>query len=698
MTVTPNQTSYNAMSKRQRSIFEYSPKKIKKERRDDSASETDVTCPVCLVPIASFSMEERIRHVEDCLSVTAISAGDFYQLGPVEEVSRTELRKRPQFLQSQSIEIDYIESNPSKRKARVEIQKQDIAKTELTENIKNEVFSEVLFAPKQNSRSSLPAPKLLQRKKETKTIFGAQKDRQKYVNVAPKPQRQREPKVEEALTELLPCSRKTPIPELKILTFEKNASSSYKVSVDAFSFMPHAEISQYFLSHFHSDHYGGISKRWCSERTIDSKIIFCSPITARLLSIRFKVDFRFIVQLELTTRYKVRDYQESDLECQESIETSPGLYVTLLDANHCPGAVIFLFESVNMAGHKTFTLHCGDFRISKSMIEQLHHFQLDGDLELDKVYLDTTYMSPKYNFPKQELVCETVADMFSQLISEESLFNTWFGSLQSRITDYFVFGKRSKKKKFLILVGLYLIGKEKLAMKILKLLGNCPIFVSNINSRGDKSDILLAYHDAYLDQVITEDEIGPDNIQAMVHLVPMKIVGSAPELTNYFNHNQYFHHFERCVGLRPTGWAFEFEQNAAASTILEPEDEIPAVETQDVSLAATLNLFRMKPSYSIMDILKQNPRSDKKLDRLVFKIYSVPYSEHSSYRELSFFAVLLNIKEIIPTVNTSEEWCRHRMDTIITKWEKLRNIKKTHQSYFPSEFVKSIYELGLEDF
>lgn len=686
------------MSKRQRSIFEYSPKKVKKERSDDTASELVVLCPVCLVPMVSLSLDDRIRHVEDCLSVTAISAGEFYHHETVTEVSRADLKRRPQHLQSKSVEGSHLEGNLHESKTSAGFPLRNICKTEFLEEAKREVFSEVVLASRQDFKSSAPAPQTEQRKKESKTIFGAQKDRQKYVNVPPKPQKQRKLKDEEVLTELLPCSRKTPIPELKILTFEKTASSTYKVSVDAFSFMPHAEISQYFLSHFHSDHYGGISKRWCSERTVDSKIIYCSPITARLLSIRFKVDFRFIVQLELYTRYRVHDYQESELECQESNETTPGLYVTLLDANHCPGAVIFLFESVNMAGHKTYVLHCGDFRISRTMIEQLHHFQLGSDLQLDKVYLDTTYMSPKYNFPKQELVCETVADMFCQLISEESLFNTWFGSLQSRITDYFVFGKRSKKKKFLILVGLYLIGKEKLAIKILKLLGNCPIFVSNINSRGDKSEILLAYHDAYLDQVITEDEIGPDNVQAMVHLVPMKIVGSAPELTNYFNHNQYFQHFERCVGLRPTGWAFEFEQNAAATPIIEPEDEFPAIETQDISMAATLNLFRMKPSYSIMDILKQNPKSDKKLDKLVFKIYSVPYSEHSSYRELSFFAVLLNIKEIIPTVNTRDEWCKHRMDTIITKWEKLRNIKKTQQSSFPSESIKSIIELSLEDF
>lgn len=644
--------------KKQKSILDFSfLRPLSDQGVVDLTDQSDILCPVCSIAMDQMDYNSRIRHVEDCLSMLTIKE------------------------ESQELFVGAGTSDTVETRVETNVVK--------VENIENKLESKLESS---TGRKRKRKPELAAVQKEVVKYINSKGEKKVRVKSQPETTEDDQP------TELLPSSRKTPIPPLKILTFRVTEGTEYEVSVDAFCYKPHELISQYFLSHFHSDHYGGITKRWCSERTLDSKIIYCSPITSRLLTLRFKVNPAFIYEIAADTRHLVHSYTDDIPQggCLSASNT-PGLYVTAIDANHCPGAIIFLFESVTLDGLSTYILHCGDFRINKAMINHpaLQPFH-QGKLKiLEKVYLDTTYMSPKYNFPKQELVCEAVADMFEKLLTQDELFNKWFGtSIQSRITDFLSFSKSEKKKKFLVLVGTYLIGKERLAMAILKRLGRCPIFVSNINSRGDKTDIIRAFDDPYLNDVISSEDIGDDACDIMVHLVPMKIVGTAQEMTNYFNHNQYFRHFERCVGLRPTGWSFD---GATNEQIVDAEDELPMVE--DVSMLSTINVLRSHPEYSYMDILRQNrPKADRKMDRNTFKIYLLPYSEHLSFRELSFFVIFLNIGEVVPTVNTENAWSNNQMREIINMWEYFRLIKSKRESSLPEGLNNVIYELSLDDF
>lgn len=589
---------------------------LKFEKKVDANVDNTVECPICLVSLAPFQFDLRIRHVELCLATQGLGERKSELAKHLSNETRTKqetITKRP-LGQAQVLRAKYVNLVEGKKKRKLKIE--------------------------DTTETALEKPK-----------------------------------------ELLVSTKKTEIPELKILRFYASPTKEYCVSVDAFCYKPHELIQKYFLSHFHSDHYGGITKRWSLERTIDSKIIYCSSITGRLLQIRFNIDPMFIFNMENDVRYKVFCYFNGEIEDGgiESHEVSPGLYVIPIDANHCPGAVIFLFESIPHLGELTYYLHCGDFRVSETMLNYplLQPFHLNGTKKIAKVYLDTTYMNPNYNFPKQNEVCDSISQLVYDINQGKEMVKESFGkSLQSRITQFLPFSSQVRAKKCLVLVGTYLIGKERIATSILKKMNRCPIFVSNINSRGDKSEIIRAFHDEYIDSVLTSDPLGLNEHAVMIHLVPMKIVGTLKELTNYFNYNKYHDTFERCIGLRPTGWTFqnesEVKEESSSVEFSNCENELSYTNLGETN---TIKLLKNPKSYNVSDILKQNPYTAKKYEKFdpsTFRIFSLPYSEHLSFRELCFFVVFLNIGQVIPTVNTHNVESAERMSRAISEWESLR--------------------------
>lgn len=77
-------------------------------------------------------------------------------------------------------------------------------------------------------------------------------------------------------------------------------------------------------------------------------------------------------------------------------DTDETLSVTLIDANHCPGAVMFLFE-----GYFGRILYTGDFRYSQSLNCE-ESFARVCSSAVDKLYLDNTFCSPRCDFPSRE--------------------------------------------------------------------------------------------------------------------------------------------------------------------------------------------------------------------------------------------------------------------------------------------------------
>ena len=163
-------------------------------------------------------------------------------------------------------------------------------------------------------------------------------------------------------------------------------------------------------------HYGGIGKTWCDGT------IYCSLPTANSVHQQLGVDKRYLHPLPMNVPTVVA-----------SGETP--VTVTLLDANHCPGAIMFLFE----VGRRQI-LHVGDFRWHReSMLRmrQLRAFS-NASPRLDEIFLDTTYCDKKYALPTQEEAIAAAVEVAQQEMTTS---------------------KEDIKHKTLFLFGSYTIGR-----------------------------------------------------------------------------------------------------------------------------------------------------------------------------------------------------------------------------------------------
>lgn len=214
--------------------------------------------------------------------------------------------------------------------------------------------------------------------------------------------------------------------------------SDTRFVVDAFNFGKISDCDGYFLTHYHSDHFGGLRANWSHGP------IYCSQVTANLVKQELHVDSRYIHALPMNELYPL-----------------PGSNVTigLIDANHCPGSVLFLFIVKLDSGITLRHLHTGDFRATPRMC--LHPFiRQPENAAINCLYLDTTYLNPQYAFPAQEeciqAVCKTVKEelnMEPKKPAVVSLLDNW---ITKKKPDLMTF-----KSRALIVVGTYTIGKER---------------------------------------------------------------------------------------------------------------------------------------------------------------------------------------------------------------------------------------------
>ncbi|KAK5131850.1 hypothetical protein LTR08_000517 [Meristemomyces frigidus] len=443
------------------------------------------------------------------------------------------------------------------------------------------------------------------------------------------------------------------------------------ICVDAFRYGAVAGCHAYFLSHFHSDHYIGLTSSW------NHGPIYCSKVTGNLVRQQLRVDPKYVIDLEFDVSVEVPE--------------TKGVKVTMIHANHCPGSSLFLFEKVT--GKKTSgepklhrILHCGDFRACRKHIQ---HPLLMPDVQdkvtgkskeqkIDVCYLDTTYLNPKYAFPCQEMVIKACADMCVSLSKHnvdeddgwEQMKRQKAGvgmvkfvrkesgtdvKLEPRADDEDDVDNlkllknphanqqvlrtsatpdvKDGRGRLLVIVGTYSIGKERICIGIAKAL-NCKIYAPT-----GKQRIVAALEDPELSALMTTDPRA-----AQIHMTPLfEIRGET--LDDYLK--DYFPHFTRAVAFRPSGWSYR----PPAGRFLES----PSIQT-------VLHGENWKSNFSMKDLVPMRGSSSRA------SCFGVPYSEHSSFRELTMFCCALRVEKIVPTVNVGSAKGREKMKGWCERW------------------------------
>ncbi|XP_075052391.1 5' exonuclease Apollo-like isoform X1 [Mixophyes fleayi] len=157
------------------------------------------------------------------------------------------------------------------------------------------------------------------------------------------------------------------------------------IAVDFWQIRRCSHIRLFFLSHMHSDHTVGLSSTW-------KHPLYCSPVTAKILKHKLQVNSKWINPLEVGECHML----PLD-DC--GIET---VSVTLIDANHCPGSVMFLFE-----GYFGTILYTGDFRYSPFMLK---HPPLKNKM-IDVLYLDNTNCDPEQKLPSRQEATKQIKEI-----------------------------------------------------------------------------------------------------------------------------------------------------------------------------------------------------------------------------------------------------------------------------------------------
>ncbi|KAH7129977.1 artemis protein [Dactylonectria estremocensis] len=170
-----------------------------------------------------------------------------------------------------------------------------------------------------------------------------------------------------------------------------------------------------FLSHVHSDHLAGLE-------SLRSPFVYCSAATREILlrleryPCRINYAKGILEASKQTYKHLAKVLKPLPLDTPTTVELRPGhrIQVTLFDANHCPGAVMFLIE-----GNGKAILYTGDIRSEPWFVNSIARSPVlleytSGIKTLDKVYLDTSFID--------DIPFQTKAEGIAELLRKVSQY------------------------------------------------------------------------------------------------------------------------------------------------------------------------------------------------------------------------------------------------------------------------------------
>ncbi|KAH9010690.1 DNA repair metallo-beta-lactamase-domain-containing protein [Lactarius hengduanensis] len=205
----------------------------------------------------------------------------------------------------------------------------------------------------------------------------------------------------------------------------------------------------------------------------------------------------------------------------------------------------------------------------------------------------------------------------------------------------------------LILVGTYSIGKERIVKGLNPYVGcrntgaGYPFQLSR--STAGFEDLLRSTesHDHSVSiRPGAARMLTADSFSTNVHIVPLN-VATSDRLKEYMG--RWNGHWTKAVAFRPTGWTYS----------------PPAGTSSTPSVGSTL----ARPPHREFTHADLRPARGSTPSA---QLFGVSYSEHSSFFELTCFALSLDWARIVPTVNVESAASRAKISTWIARWEAER--------------------------